>query len=290
MTTTATQDSPHPAASPAATDRDREALGEFLRAHRATADPARFPLTGHPTRASALRGVSQAQVAEALGVTEGYYRQIETGKRHLDTRYVESLVHQFQLSAVERAVLYRLSQGGEPDPPLTPLVVGARTRALIDALPLPAYAADAAWQIEHANAHLTDWLPPLRTGANVLLETATNPAMRRVLADYRQSWLRPLLGQLRERLTRATEPLAADLQTLADTVLCRNSDAARLWTTYPDTVYMHPADTVRPIHRHGAMHYVQLGTSNLGAAPMSTMTWLIPLGPATGAPADTRAS
>jgi transcriptional regulator with XRE-family HTH domain len=279
--TTIVQDQRQAPSTGGSTERDRAALSEFLQVKREKADPARFPLTGSPTRASTLRGVSQAQVAEALGMTEGWYRQIETGRKHLEQRYLEHMVELFQLTAVERAVLYRLSQGWEPDMPLTPLVVGPETRAIIDGVPFPAYASDPLWDIKYANAHLTEMFPPLKVGANVMREAMTSPLMRELLVDYRESWFRPMLGQLRERMeVLAPPPVAAGLEELVATILRESPEAAEVWNSYPNTVYVRPNGAVRPIRRNGVVENIQLGASDIEGNPMCNMIWVVPLGQA----------
>ena len=274
---------PEPADGPSERERrDRAALGEFLRGKRENADPDRFPLTGSLTRASALRGVSQPQVAEALGMTEGWYRQIELGKARLELRFVEKVVRAFELNATERAELYLLSQGWEPDVPLTPLVVGPELRAIIDALPYPAYLSGPSWTIEYANAHLPAMFPPLRAGRNVMLEAMTNPVMRDLLADWREAWARPMLGQLRDALGRVPEPYLSDLRILAGEIRRLNPEADEVWRMYPDTVYVRPNGAVRPVTINGRTGQIRLGASHPDGLPHCSMIWIVPLQSAPG--------
>lgn len=260
--------------------RDRAALGEFLRVKRENADPSRFPPSGCWTRSSTLSGVNQPQTAEALGMSEGWYRRIELGKEHLDLRFVERVVEVFGLTATERAELYLLSQGWEPDVPLTPLVVGPELRAIIDGLPYAAYLSGPSWTIEHANEHLTATFPPLRVGSNVMLEAMTNPEMRRLLVDWREKWARPMLGQLRDALGRVPEPYLSELQILAGQIRRRSPEADEVWQMFPDTVYVRPNGAVRPALINGRVEQVLLGASNPDGLPHCSMIWVVPLGPA----------
>jgi len=50
------------------------------------------------------RGMTQAQVAQALGISTGLYNQLESGKRRMNETYLDRLASLYQVSPVDLIV------------------------------------------------------------------------------------------------------------------------------------------------------------------------------------------
>lgn len=259
---------------------DPAALGEFLRTLRARADPARFASVGAVARSGA-RGVTQAQAAEAVGMTEGWWRRIESAAAVLEIRYVDRVVEAFGLTGVERMILHRLSQGWEPvSAPRSEMLVPQQTRVLLDGLPWPAYVSDPAWDILAANRHVTEWFPTVRAGSNVMVEAVTDTASRERLHDWERCWARPMLGQLRAARLSLPEVYVDRLSEVIARILAESPAAAAVWERYPHTLYVHPDGAVRPVllpPELGGLRLVRLSASELAGFPYSRLMVFTPV-------------
>lgn len=52
----------------------------------------------------AQRGMTQQQVAEAIGISTGLYNQLESGKRRMNQTYIETLAHLYGVAPIEMIV------------------------------------------------------------------------------------------------------------------------------------------------------------------------------------------
>ncbi|GCD41721.1 helix-turn-helix domain-containing protein [Streptomyces paromomycinus] len=215
-------------------------LGDFLRNWRGRRDPTQVPgftaTFGHRDR----RGVTQAETAALTGVTEGWYRRLESGRiERPKAEWLERIVRILDLDEAQRHTLFVYARGQVPPPLYRPDgTVDPSTSALIQVQPWPAYLSDAAWDVLLYNtACEQDW-PWMKHGVNVMIWALTYPEARLQLIDWEESWAKPMASQL--RLAAAEQPDNRRLAEVVAEIKERDKVAARLLTddlttvTHPD--------------------------------------------------------
>ncbi|WP_432008866.1 helix-turn-helix domain-containing protein [Streptomyces bacillaris] len=188
---------------------------------------------------SRKQGLTQAEMAQLTGVTEGWYRKLEVGQRAPSTEWLEAVVRVLDLNDAERHTLYVYALGHEPPPRICPSdEVDPSTAALIRVQPWPAYISDWAWDVLMYNeACDRDW-PWMRHGINVMIWALTYPEARLQLINWEEDWAKPMASQL--RLRAQEDPGNERLQEVIAEIKRRDHVAARILNedltsvTHPD--------------------------------------------------------
>ncbi|MFD3511890.1 helix-turn-helix domain-containing protein [Streptomyces sp. NPDC058657] len=212
----------------------------FLRKWRKKRDPTQVAgftaMFGNRTEP----GLNQREMAALLGITEGWYQKLESGRLENPTpELLESVVRVLELNEAERHTLYIYTRGEEPRQSFKPTSdVDPSTAALIRVQPWPAYISDWAWDVLMFNeAAGRDW-PWMRHGVNVMVWALAYPEARMQLINWEERWAKPMASQLR---LRAEADRGHDrLQAVVHEIKERDKVAARLLTddlttvTHPD--------------------------------------------------------
>jgi transcriptional regulator with XRE-family HTH domain len=224
---------------------NREALQRLLRWKREQIDPVELGWPQKAGRGRRARGLSQAQVAQALFVTEKTYADLERGNTSQPTaEFLDSVAKVLRMEERERAALYVYALGYEPPLPMDPMagtVVNQAWQVAVDAVSgQPCYINDVAWNVLAANEefkrNLMRWM--------LLCEDAREHH----LVDWETRWAPRIAAQLRTAV--ATHPGNCDLQQLHKDV---NEDpvAGPIYRGDHSLAYIHPDGDTRPMRHAG---------------------------------------
>ncbi|AKN75681.1 transcriptional regulator [Streptomyces sp. PBH53] len=142
----------------------REALQKLLRWKRAQVDPLELGLAKPPERGRRSAGLSQAQVAQALFVTERTYAKLERGDMATPTAdFLDDVARVLGMTEGERTALYVYTLGYEPPFPMDPMagtnVASAWQSAVSRVSGQPCYINDVAWNVLAANDDFVRMFP-----------------------------------------------------------------------------------------------------------------------------------
>lgn len=190
--------------------------------------------------------VTQAVMADRLGISEHHYRRLESGRRPMSTHVIGEISRILALHPDEQLALYRWA--GRPVPPLlSPVapVVPEDLRSHISRLPFPALLEGPDFGVLTYNRRAARACPwTARPGANVMTDLLLPGPGRDQCALWREYWAPPLLAQLRQgALTSAA------LRAIADRV-CEDPEVRELWDRTAD-LRKHAYGTTRPMHLEG---------------------------------------
>ena len=194
----------------------RRELAEFLRSRRRQVDPrvAGVP-GGGPRRTPGLR---REEVALLSGVSHTWYTWLEQGRDIRPSRQVvDALARTLRMSPAEHEYVLRLTGHGAA-PAGAAEGMPAHVQRLLDALgPSPAYAITAGWTIAGWNRAYERLYPGVAAvppaERNLLWLVFTDPAVRRLLADWAGD-SRRFLTQFRAEVgPRLADPGVVDLVT-----------------------------------------------------------------------------
>ncbi|MEW1959374.1 helix-turn-helix transcriptional regulator [Kineococcus sp. NPDC059986] len=155
-------------------------LGEFLRARRELLNPSDVGV--RVTGVRRTPGLRREEVATLAGISADYYLRLEQGRDRNPSRQVlEAVARVLRLDAAGTDHLLSLVAADHRAPRRRPRdVVPLGTRQLLDALGLPAFVEDRAFEVLAANSLATALWPSLHVGQNRL---------RAVFLDERESAL-----------------------------------------------------------------------------------------------------
>jgi transcription regulator MmyB-like protein len=205
--------------------------------------PANLVTLGDPDRS-----ISQEAAASLLGCSLEYYRILERGNK-VGKRYPPEfldLVAERLLGGLpeRRQMLYMLALGHPPAPPPADETGDDPDRVWVaDAQALPAYLADAASYVKHANPAMLGWFDWLRPGMNVYRWVLTDPHAQQVLVDWETVWAPRTVRQLRTAAARQLDN--QHLVDLREEILQQCPLARALWDT--SDVYPHPDKDIRRV-------------------------------------------
>ncbi len=195
----------------------RRELAEFLRSRRRQVDH----LSAGLPRGGARRtpGLRREEVALLSGVSHTWYTWLEQGRDiHPSRQVVGALARTLRMSPAEHEYVLRLAGHGGAAPADPAAGMPGHVQRLLDALgPSPAYAITADWWIAGWNRAYQHFYPGVAAVAadrrNLLELVFTDPAVRRLLADWAGD-SRRFLTQFRAEVgPRLADPAVVDLVT-----------------------------------------------------------------------------
>lgn len=221
-----------------AVDRDGgESISRLLRAWRARVDARNLPeLRGVFPRPG--RRLSQKHVARMTGVSEGWYRALEAGRRQdFSESFLLRVAEALRLSAAETLTLFVAVTGRRPPEfgrgcrDLPPGVAAL----LEQQVSYPAYLSDGSWNIVAANSLMREWFPwVLRPQANLMRWALLDPEAREQMLDWEDSCARVYLAML--RVASNSNPGNTELHGLVREILAADADCRRIWAEEYDVV------------------------------------------------------
>lgn len=208
-----------------------EPMSRLLRAWRARVDRASIPELRGPGYRSRGR-LSQADVARLTGVSEGWYRALETGShRDFSDAFLLRVAAALRLNGTETLTLFLGVLGRRPptDPPPAHTALDPALLALLrHQAPHPAYLADAAWNIVAANAPMAEWFPWVKgPRPNLMRWGLTSREAREQVLDWEESCARVYLATL--RVASCQDQGNTQLQELLREVLAADAVCRRIW-------------------------------------------------------------
>ncbi len=198
-------------------------LSDLLRAWRVIAG----------TKLGRDKPLPQTEVAERMGVSERWYRSLESGGPvSLTPEVLSRLSEALMLGPDERMALYGQIFGDAPMNPWATADLSALT-SLIEAQSLPAYLTDHAWNIQGHNSAMAAWFPwVLEPGANLMRWALTTREAREQYVDW------PLHAEVYLALLRfalVSRPESVELSVLLDEVL-QDKEVREAWDRQPHIV------------------------------------------------------
>ncbi|WP_435281935.1 helix-turn-helix domain-containing protein [Streptomyces koelreuteriae] len=192
------------------------------------------------------RQLPQKEVADRMGVSERWYRNLESGLHApLSGEILERLSKALLLGPDERMALYGNALGGAGGRPAENDITDALAELASARTDFPTYLTDQAWNLLDHNAAMARWFPwVLEPGANLMRWALTTTEAREQIVDWPRHAAQ-YLALLRFALV--TRPDDADLGALRDAVLddrvCRD-----LWDRSPKVL----------AYRHGHRYELRL--------------------------------
>ncbi|RKR86462.1 helix-turn-helix protein [Micromonospora pisi] len=167
--------------------RSGNALGEFLRAHRAQVEPQDVGLRGGGDRR--VPGLRREEIAVLAGVSVDYYARLEQGReRHPSPQILEAIGRTLRLAPDARGHLFRLA-GLNPrlGPDSSRDLVHPALLQLLDAFPASAaYVLNPAFDVLATNSVAAALLAPFAgtTNTNMVRVLFQHPKARSVFLDW----------------------------------------------------------------------------------------------------------
>jgi transcriptional regulator with XRE-family HTH domain len=188
---------------------ERGELTALLRYCRARIDPADAGLSHRGGRGRRALGLSQAQVAQLLFLTERWYGQFERGGIDAPSpALLEDVARVLRMSGPERSALYLYALGLEPEAssPGDELGSGMPWELMLDEVtPHPVAVTDVAWNVIAHNGGFTDFRRAIRAGSDFNLlrwQLLAEEARDSQLLDWEAGWARTAAARLRQSLAR----------------------------------------------------------------------------------------
>lgn len=202
---------------------DKLALQQLLRWKREQIDPSELGIPRRTGRGRRAPGLSQAQVAQALFVTERTYAVLERGESVPSTEFLDAVANVLRMEERERTTLYIYALGHVPPIPMDPMagtnVAPAWQNAVNQISGQPCYINDVAWNVLAANDDFIRMFPQVESQSPRLPERnlmrwllLREDAREHHLVDWESQWAVPVAAQLRTAV--ATHPDNEDLQQL----------------------------------------------------------------------------
>ncbi|MGW1867933.1 helix-turn-helix domain-containing protein [Streptomyces mauvecolor] len=146
-------------------------------------------------------GITQAQISVLTGISDGWYRQFETGRSAPSAEWIETLVRALVLDEGQRHALHVYGTGTEPPSRYRPdkSTIHPIENELVQTQQWTAYISDFAWDVVVLNAQAGKEWPWMLNGVNVMIWALTYPEARMQLVDWEESWAKPMASALRLR-------------------------------------------------------------------------------------------
>lgn len=194
------------------------------------------------------KGLTQADMAVLTGVSEGWYRKLETGvEENYSDDFLERVARILGLNGAERTHLFFFATGHEPAPLQRPDAsrLDPSVSALVHAQPWPAYTFGLDWDIRVFNEKAGRDFPFMHHGINVMIWALTYPEARLQLLDWEETWAKPMASQL--RLAAKANPDNERLGEVVNEVKERDEWARKILEE-DHTAITHPDGDVRRLH------------------------------------------
>lgn len=213
----------------------------MLRAWRNARDPRAVPGFTAKFGTRQRKGLTQAQVANLAGVTEGWYSKLERGvpEKYSD-EFLECLVRVLNLDEAQRTHLFLEVTGRAPTPrPMPdPSSIDPALRDIVQSLPMPAYTFDSNWDVRIFNEAAAREFPFLYPGLNIMAWCLCFPEARIQLVNWEEDWAKPMASQL--RIAARANPESKRLAQVIERIKNADKDARRILeedvtaVTHPD--------------------------------------------------------
>ncbi|WNI20117.1 helix-turn-helix domain-containing protein [Actinacidiphila sp. ITFR-21] len=238
---------------------NKEALQQLLRWKRGQINPVELGWPKRTGRGRRSTGLSQAQVAQALFVTERTYADLERGDMATpSTEFLDNVAKVLRMEERERTALYVYSLGYEPPIPMDPTagtnVAPAWQQAVNRVSGQPCYINDVAWNVLAANDDFIRMFPqdpgttPRLPEQNLIRwMLLREDAREHHLVDWEKRWAEPVAAQLRTAV--AAHPENVDLKQLDKDV---NEDpvVGPIYRNH-NIAYVHPDGDTRVMRHAG---------------------------------------
>jgi len=211
-----------------AVELDRQRRAAYLKRLRESADRAAAGLSTRPRRL----GLTQKEVVESLGnlVGERQWRNLERCEKPWPPHVADAYARLLGLEDRELRVFHgvvghrRTREGAEGE--LNDAERFMLSRAFARCTPW--YISDELWDVRACNKAMTEMVPQLIPGVNVVEFVLAHPAAQRLCVDWLEKWAVPMTHQLRATLGNSTGERRRGLMAVAREC-CANPPIARLW-------------------------------------------------------------
>ncbi|GHG95469.1 helix-turn-helix domain-containing protein [Streptomyces rubradiris] len=278
----------------------RTTITRILRHARRRIDPHDIPGAAALLGPHSGPGLTQDAVAQLLGVSTKWYRNLELGKpRTFSKTLLERVRRILALTEDEWETVWQLTYG-RPAPDAGEEGAPARrparqtpppaVRRFIESQPWPAYLRDRHWEVSLFNRAAGRDFPWMLYGTNVAVWVLTYPEARTQLIRWEEDWAIPMIAELRLEAERRGNDLG--LQAVIRTVQ-NDPTARRLWDSPDLPAVSHPsAAQPRALYlpRQGTREFlVSVLTMRVEDMPSYRLTVILPARDTPSAPASTRA-
>ncbi|CAM5268531.1 helix-turn-helix domain-containing protein [Streptomyces xanthochromogenes] len=238
---------------------NNQALQQLLQWKRGQIDPSEWGIPKRTGRGRRSAGLSQAQVAQALFVSERTYAALERGDMASPAReFLDAVAKILRMEERERTALYVYALGYEPPIPMDPLagtnVAPAWQTAVNNVSGQPCYINDVAWNVLAANDDFVRMFPQVDAQTPRLPEQnllrwmlLREDAREHHLVDWEKRWAAPVAAQLRTAV--AAHPTNQDLQRL-DKEVNEDPVAGPIYRNH-NLAYVHPDGDTRVMRHAG---------------------------------------
>lgn len=258
-----------------ASEAQRRALGQFLRAQRARLTPAALGLPAGARRRTP--GLRREELAQLCGMSPTWYSWIEQGREvSASPATLARLAATLQLSPAERAYLFELAGKRDPSEPAPAESMDAPPPILeaVAAIACPAYALDGGWNARAWNPAAArlfpGWLDAASRERNLLRYIFLVPEARALICDFEER-ARSVLAEFRAECGRRLEEPA--LAALVEELRAGSALFARAWDEHAvvgreggERRFAHPED--------GLLRYRQIAF-NLANRPEFKLVMLV---------------
>ncbi|MFF8868187.1 XRE family transcriptional regulator [Streptomyces sp. NPDC015139] len=211
-------------------------ITRILRQARRRVDPRDIPGAAAALGARNRTGLTQNEVAQLLGVSAKWYRNLELGKPlSYSKALLEGVRRILALTEGEWETVWQLTHG-RPAPNADPesVTVDGRqvppppVRRFVETQRWPAYLCDHRWDLLLYNRAASSNFPWMLYGTNVVVWTLTYPEARTQLIRWEDDWATPMIAQLRLHAELWSNDVG--LQSIIRTVQA-DPVARRLWNS-----------------------------------------------------------
>ncbi|GIF49934.1 helix-turn-helix protein [Asanoa ferruginea] len=232
----------------------RNALGEFLRAHREQITPEEVGL-GKGVGVRRVPGLRREEVAMLAGISSDYYLRLEQGRdRRPSVQVLDALARVLRLDADATAYMISLSQPSSRTatrPAATATTVPESVRHLLDELISPAIVQTRWLDVLAANRMALALSPNLAPGTNRLRAAFLDPAERAFHRDWPEAVARAVAGLRADAIGHGDDP---QLATLVGELSLKSEEFRQLWARH---------DVRRPEGRFSLMRHPEVGDLDL---------------------------